>query len=313
MATLNPLEQKARASFIKGFVIALLIGLLVSAGLGVLYFQKLNEEKQRKAKEKTVIVAKQEIESGTELTSDLFTTAKADQSVAPQNAPTSFAQLVSSFQSEGSEEEVSLVAKVSLNPNTIITTDLVDPSDEETTDDMRMEQYNMVILPVDLKEGETVDIRLRLPSGQDYVVLSKKSVKIPLIAGIPSTDTIQIKVKESEILTMSAAIVDAYKITGSKLYAVKYSDPGMQNKSVATYIPADTTLNLIAQDQNIVLEAKNSLVSFYNNNWNAYRTGVENAINKIDSETQKTNIESGTATETSTQKSQRQQFLQDVE
>ena len=27
MATLNPLEQKARSSFIKGFVIALLIGI----------------------------------------------------------------------------------------------------------------------------------------------------------------------------------------------------------------------------------------------------------------------------------------------
>ena len=47
MATMNPLEQKARSSFIKGFVIALLIGIIISGFLGYrIYFMNKAEEER---------------------------------------------------------------------------------------------------------------------------------------------------------------------------------------------------------------------------------------------------------------------------
>ena len=40
-STMNPLERKARASFIKGFFIALLIGILIIAFLALQLFNKI--------------------------------------------------------------------------------------------------------------------------------------------------------------------------------------------------------------------------------------------------------------------------------
>ena len=54
MATMNPLEQKARSSFIKGFVIALLIGIIISGFLGYrIYFIK--QEQKKKDQQKNTI------------------------------------------------------------------------------------------------------------------------------------------------------------------------------------------------------------------------------------------------------------------
>ncbi|MBR3325031.1 MAG: hypothetical protein IKG14_03185 [Clostridia bacterium] len=318
MATLNPLEQKARSSFIKGFVIALIIGLLIAGGVGYLYMLKLQEEAARIKNQNDVLIVAKDIKSGDEIKADSFKskTEKVDKSVVPKDAVSSYSQLLKNLQPEGSEIDTSttkIIAKSDIYANTMITSSMVSLSTEVPTNDLRLEQYNMIALPVDLKAQDTVDIRLRLPTGQDYIVISKKNVTIPEVSGVPSSDTIQMKVTEDELLTMSAAIVDAYKVKGSKLYAVKYAEPGMQEKVVATYIPAAETLQLIATDPNIVQEAKNSLITFYNGNNETYRKGVAEAIQNVDSETQRSNVESATSSEASTQKSQRQQYLQSMQ
>ena len=318
MATLNPLEQKARSSFIKGFVIALIIGLLIAGGVGYLYMLKLQEEAARIKNQNDVLIVAKDIKSGDEIKADSFKskTEKVDKSVVPKDAVSSYSQLLKNLQPEGSEIDTSttkIIAKSDIYANTMITSSMVSLSTEVPTSDLRLEQYNMIALPVDLKAQDTVDIRLRLPTGQDYIVISKKNVTIPEVSGVPSSDTIQMKVTEDELLTMSAAIVDAYKVKGSKLYAVKYAEPGMQEKVVATYIPAAETLQLIATDPNIVQEAKNSLITFYNGNNETYRKGVAEAIQNVDSETQRSNVESATSSEASTQKSQRQQYLQSMQ
>ena len=61
-----------------------------------------------------------------------------------------------------------------MNKNSIITIDMISKSSEKTTDDLRKVEYNMLVLPTQLATGEYVDIRLSLPSGQDYIVVSKK-------------------------------------------------------------------------------------------------------------------------------------------
>jgi len=317
MATLNPLEQKARSSFIKGFVVALLIGIIASGAFGMLYFQKSGEEQERISKQKDVVILKTQVTSGQTIDSSMVTVKKADADVIPNGAASSFMTLVSYFGTENGGdidlEKNAIVAKTDLYPNTILTKDMLSLEENQTTNDIRTEQYNMIVLPSDLKNEETIDVRLRLPTGQDYIVLSKKKVNIPEMAGVPSATTIEVNVSEDEILTMSAAIVDAYRITGSKLYAIRYAEPGMQEKATTTYIPAAETLRLIQDDPNIVDRAKATLINYYNENNDKFRRGVANSLGEIDTETQNSNLQAGTTTEVTTQKSEREKYLEIVE
>lgn len=157
-----------------------------------------------------------------------------------------------------------VVAKIDMNANTVITKSLIDLSDEVTTNDVRMQEYNSIVLPVDLVTDDYVDIRLLLPNGQDYIVVSKKKVTVPDLNGEYLTDTIQMKMSEDEILSMSNAIVEAYKIDGSKLYATKYSEAGMQEASTPTYVVNKAVASLIEVDPNIVSTAKAALFARYN-------------------------------------------------
>lgn len=149
----------------------------------------------------------------------------------------------------------SVIAKVDMNANTIITGDLITRSDEKITNDLRIMEYNVLTLPIDLITGDYVDIRLQLPNGQDYIVVSKKRVKVPVSNGMYLTDTIQMNLTEKELLYMSCAIVENFQMSGSKLYAVKYTEAGLQDKASLTYVPSEAVRNEINEDSNIVDKA----------------------------------------------------------
>ena len=160
--------------------------------------------------------------------------------------------------------EKPIIAKVDLKAKTVITSSMLARSDEMTTNDLRKQEYNMIVLPMDLMTGDYVDIRLMLPNGQDYIVISKKEIEVPIVDGTSySVDTIWMNLTEDEILTMANAIVEAYMIDGSKLYATKYTDAGMQETAIATYIPSNEVINLMNSDTNIQTTAKNALAERY--------------------------------------------------
>lgn len=421
MATLNPLEQKARSSFIKGIIISALIGIIVAGILGYFLYDMNKKESERLAGQKSVLILKRDVVSGQVLTPDMFETRKVDKNMIPKGSIEAVGQINSSLLTdqegnpiekdddgnyvlhissedrpettevdEGAHQlllntkneyyyeidsngnrittnaetnakyihisaednitteneegvyqlsnnqgyfytangenipvkieyktitlgDTTYVAKVDLGAQTVITTGMIAPSSERVTDDLREEEYNMLVLPSTLQDDDTIDIRLRLPSGQDYVVVSKKRVKIPQLSEGPSTNSILIHVNETEILTMSAAIVDAYQITGSKLYVIKYTEPGIQSTAIPTYIPSSETINLINTDPNIVVTAKNALIQYYSANYNNFRSGVQNSINSIDSDSRKTNVETGTSTEATTSKTERQEYIQSLQ
>ena len=133
---------------------------------------------------------------------------------------------------------VPLLAKIDIKAKTVITDDYVVQSDEVTTDDLREEEYNMIVLPVDLETNDYIDIRLMLPNGQNFIVISKAKVEVPENAdGTYVADTIKIKLREDEILSISSAIVEAYGIEGAYLYATKYVEAGLQGEAIPTYVP----------------------------------------------------------------------------
>ena len=67
-----------------------------------------------------------------------------------------------------------LLQKVNLSKNAVLTSGMVAEVDERTEDSTRTQEYNMIALPTDIETGDTIDIRLRMPDGTDYIVISKK-------------------------------------------------------------------------------------------------------------------------------------------
>lgn len=161
-------------------------------------------------------------------------------------------------------EAMPLIAKIDMYANTVITPDMV-AEGQLTRDDVRKQEYNIISLPTQIQTGDYVDIRLRLPDGQDLIVVSHKEVEIPVIEEVDSTNCIWMDLTEDEILTLSCAIVESYEMNGAKLYATRYVDPGLQNAAEETYIPNASTMALIRNDPNIVETAKAELVNRYNN------------------------------------------------
>ena len=88
-------------------------------------------------------------------------------------------------------------------------------------------------------------------------------VELPIINGMESESTIWLNLSEDEILSMSCAIVEAYRINGSKLYATKYTDPGMQEAATPTYPLSSETVSLIRSNPNVTEKAESNLLQRY--------------------------------------------------
>ena len=83
---MNPMQKKARTSFILGVVITLLLTGIVIALL-LFYVNKLNTEiSTLNANRKKVYVLSQDVKSGEEITEDMFALKAVDQTTIPANA-----------------------------------------------------------------------------------------------------------------------------------------------------------------------------------------------------------------------------------
>jgi hypothetical protein len=193
----------------------------------------------------------------------MIQTLSVNKNLVPSNAysssqSTELSELLNKVDKDGNE--VPVIAKVDMKKNTVITQTLVSDSDDIITDDLRRQDYNMISLPLDLMSGDAVDIRLMLPSGQDFIVISKVKVEVPTNEdGSYVADTIFVNLREDEILCLSSAIVEAYGINGAKLYATKYVETGIQEASTPTYTPNAAVAAEINNDPNIVEKAKTEL------------------------------------------------------
>lgn len=357
MAT-NPMQRKARNSFLLGMLVMLLIAAVI---IGFLFMMLMNEKKANEADPKVKVYAlTSDVSSGQVITTDMLNTITVNKSMVPSNA-TSNISMIENYalqDKEGNdiytkykndvatlyvkkdnqeyevkqEEEtenyyitknnnkeylqlnsVPLVAKVAMKKNTVMTTELLSKSDNLVQDDVRKQEYNMLVLPMDLVTGDYIDIRLMLPSGQDYIVVAKKEVEIPNVGGVDSQDTIWANLSEDEILTMSNAIVDAYTVKGSKLYVTKYTEAGMQNAATPTYIINAATSKLIQNDPNVVERAMTELRQRYSNTNAAELRNdyINSAINNAGTEGQ-TNLETKMDESITNSKTTRKDYLESL-
>ena len=324
MAT-NPMQRKARNSFLLGMLLTLVITGIIIA----LLFLQLKNYREKEATEKAnsvkVWVLGQDVISGQVITTDMLTQQVLNKTLVPNNAIGDMSilnnyalsdkegnEVITEYKNNtatlylsknGSKYEIKtedtgsyyiernnekeyvelsedpIIAKVDMNKNTVITIDMISKSNEKTTDDLRKVEYNMLVLPSQLQTGEYVDIRLSMPSGQDYIVVSKKQVEIPQVNGVDSEDTIWLKLTEDEIISMNSAIVDAYRSLGSTLKVVTYTEAGIQNAATPTYVPTGEVMQLIESNPNIVETYKNALIQRYNNTQQRVRDNINSSIN----------------------------------
>ena len=356
MAT-NPMQRKARNSFLLGMLVMLLISGVVIALLIMQLMNRIQEDNEALANSVNVYVLKEDVKSGQVITEDMLQMQTVDKRLVPNNATSDMSVFENfalqdkegndiytryrnnepalyitidgtEYQVEQEEEtgnyyitrnnnkeyielnNVPIVAKVDMNANTVITTELLSKSDNMVQDDMRKQEYNMVVLPMDLATGDYIDIRLMLPSGQDYIVVSKKEVEIPVIGGVDSEDTIWINMTEDEILHMSCAIIDAYQINGAKLYATKYTEAGMQAAATPTYPINESTSALLESDPNILERAMQEIRARYNNNNSAgLRNNYINSVINAQGDQADTNLQTNMEESITNSQNSRKEYL----
>lgn len=295
---MNPMQRKAN----NYLLIGVLVTLLITGSIIAILFMQLNklqkEQKEQESSMKKVSVLSKDITSGQAVTESDFKTIKVSSSAIPSNAI------------DLSSITEKTIAKINLKAKSIVTSDMIQESDAKLTKDLRKQEYNMVILPSQIKSGDYIDIRLRLSNGVDYIVVSKKSVEIPTIDGVDSASSININMTEDEIMVMSNAIIEAYIDKGSLLYATTYVEPGMQETVIPTYVPDGTVQSALNSNPNIEQEAKNALFTRYNQNGTT-RDIITRATNQYAQE-RVDNIEAGVQEQITKAKEERQSYLESL-
>ena len=302
----NPMQRQKRVSFLLGFLTMLVIATIVIGFLGYTLFKIKEEEKAEQAAMKDVYVISTDIASGGTIDATVMKMQKVAGTVAPSNKFSS-----SNLFDEEGNERTDLVAKIDLKAGTVLTADMVTIDSEKATSDLRKQEYNIATLPTEIQTGDYVDIRIRMPSGLDYIIIPKKQITIPQIMGMDSVDTFTVNLAEEETLAMSCAIVEAFHCVGSEIYLTIYTDPGMQVAATPTYHVNNATIQLIGKNPNVVQEAKEALANRYNANdaGNTTRNEIQNQLNQHAEDAQD-NIESGIEEHITKQKEYRQQYLE---
>lgn len=150
-------------------------------------------------------------------------------------------------------------AKLDLNKSTIITKDLIYEG-ALLKDDLRLYNYSYIKLEDKVKNGDYVDIRIKFPNGADFILLSKKKVLDCSIYNQEANtkNSLWLEVSEEDILRLSSAVVDAYRVNGCSIYAIQYVEE-TQMASVVTYPVNQVVYDLMKKDPNIVEKATNVL------------------------------------------------------
>lgn len=302
---MNPMQRRATRSFVIGFV----IGIMIAVAVAFFFYQQVKQLKAELAevisKQSTAPVAVGTLESGKVLNyaEDLMM-SQVQTTVPKEDMLTENDFSIIDENGNVIEQEVTL--KVTVPSGTIITKDMVAIGEKIVSDDIRTVEYSMINLPSEVLDGDYIDIRLLFPGGQDYVILGKKKVE-------KCTDTtVWIKQTEEEIMTLNNAIIDSYLAEGSKLYATRYTEPGIQKAAQQTYPVSNEVLDLIRQSPNIVTEAKNALAERYNSA--RMQENRDNVVNPAlgDPEDRSSSVSSGISAEISSLQDARKEYLESM-
>lgn len=236
----GPMKKRMMISFFIGFLVMFLIAAIVVILLFRQY-QAVSQDKFTLEKDLTNVCVVSDgvtILAGEEIKSSQISEKRINTSAIPPNAFSSKAMFF---------DGTTKYAKIDITESTIIL-DTMYYEDEVLTDDMRIQEFNMLLLPSQLEEGDYVDIRFLLPTGNDYVVVSKKRI-------IKATEgTVWLQLGELDMQYMSSAIIESYVTEGSILYAIEYAEPTMQSAAIVTYPILTSVKDFVMKNPNIAAQ-----------------------------------------------------------
>ena len=235
----NPIQRKTRNAFLSGMLIMLLVAIAVGVVLYLSFFNQTMTEIQEKQEGGIAEVYRvtSTIKSG-----EKIQIGKLEQvEMYVEDLPVDYIGPAANLSN--------YTSKIDLQAGTILSNSLL-TKEQQIADTTRLLEYNMITLPSTLSVGDYVDIRLTMPSGQNYIVLSKKQ-----IVNLQNT-TVSFYLTEDEILMMSSAIIESYVMKASDLAAVQYVEAGLQEAVIPTYSVNPEVYKLIERDGNIKDYAK---------------------------------------------------------
>lgn len=160
-----------------------------------------------------------------------------------------------------SEEELEgALANVDISTGAILHREMIGFK-SDIPDDLREFELQGLQMPINMKHGDYVDVRVSFPSGLDFLVLSKKKVIDILKVGEEDhfVEYCIFNLDTDEILRLKSAIVDAYINEGTHLYSTIYVEPDKQKAAEITYPVNENVRKIIQDDPNIVKIAMKSL------------------------------------------------------
>lgn len=274
----NPIQKRTRNSFLMGMLIMLLVAVAVIAVLYFVIFADAIDNAKTKKQDGTVIVYRltTDIKSGETLQNNKLEPAEYYVDDLPND------YIKAPFDIE------SYKSKIDLGAGTVISASLL-YQNEEVAHSTRLMEYNMLTLPSTIRPGNYIDVRFMMPSGEDYIVLSKKQV-----VSLNNT-TVGLLLTEDEILMMSSAIIESYIMKASNLYAVQYVEAGMQNAAIATYSVNPEVYQLIQANsqKGVNIEDYSKINDSYNAN---LRATIEQELSQYQG-SELVNVETGLQTQ----------------
>lgn len=123
------------------------------------------------------------------------------------------------------------------------------------TVDEREYEVAVVDLATNQENYDFIDIRICYPNGEDYLVLPKRQIENLNM----ETCTFTTILNEEEILRFHSAIIDAFTVSGTRLYTTKYLESNLQDEATPTYLVRAETLDILAEDPNVLTKAVETL------------------------------------------------------
>ena len=254
------MKQNKKIKRLSIFIVILTLLVLAAAGTAVYLKMTLNDTQD------VLASAQEEMDANKKIvyvvsTDDGFGISKGD--ILQENVNVKKQQIYSGLEDYNyiTEEDMGSTAVVDMYEGMTVMTNMITPLD--IANDTREYELQVVNLMVDQKENDYVDIRIMFPDGTDFLILPKK----PVFNLNLENCVFWTYLNEEEILRMASATIDAYTITGTKIYATRYVESSLQEQATPNYL-----VNEYVQDM------MDPTSAFYDNNLLTKAIDTLNAI-----------------------------------
>lgn len=181
----------------------------------------------------TVYVLKDDVGSGEECSTDCVEQMDVP-TVSAANAITDLTDCQGKF------------FRLDLNKGTILDKNML--FDFVITEDMRYLDVVVDQLPIGIKEGDYVDLRIFFPNGKDLVGMSHKMIR--QING----NTVKLIVTLKDLYTDLSMKLDKATFNNTKVYCIEYIDAGTQTDTDNFYPLSNSVLAAMQNDVNITVD-----------------------------------------------------------